>query len=318
MALNPARGRAVAGLSPGRLGRLRRREAWTGFFLISPWLVGLVVFTLGPLVASLYLSLTRYTLLTPPAFVGLANYEHLIHSHDFWLSLWVTTYYAVFAIPLDLAVALGMALLLNQNVRFRSFFRTVFYLPVILPPAAVAMLWNWILNPSYGIVNQILGFLRLPQPQWLVSPEWTVPAYILMSMWGVGTWMIILLAGLGEVPESLYEAARIDGAGVWPLFWKVTLPMISPVLLFNLVMGIVGSFSFFTQAYILGNGLGTGAGVNNAGLFYVLNIYFVGFTQLRMGYASALAWVLFLIIMALTLLVLKWSALWVYYGGERA
>jgi multiple sugar transport system permease protein len=298
--------------------KMKHREALLGYVYISPWLIGFFCLTLGPLLASLYFSFTQYNLLTPPKFIGAENYIHLLHDPDFWQSLYVTFYYAIFSVPLDLLVALILAILLNQKVRFMRWFRTIFYLPAVLPPVAVAILWNWILNPKYGILNRFLGLLHLPQPQWLVTPQWTVPSFIVMSIWGVGTWMITFLAGLQDVPASLYEAAIIDGASTWQKFWYVTLPLISPVLFFNLVMGVIAAFSYFTQAFVMGAGYGgQGAGVNNAGLFYVLNIYIQGFTELNMGYASALAWVLFLIVLLLTLLIFKSSALWVYYGGEK-
>ncbi len=295
--------------------RLRRRETAMGYFFISPWIIGLLVFMAGPLVASGYLSLTNYNLLTPPTFVGLQNYRTMLSDPNFWQALQVTFYYAVLSVPLDLMIALGMALLLNQRVRFMRWFRTIFYLPALLPPVAISVLWNWILNPQYGILNEALGFLGLPQPQWLLAPQWTVPAYVVMSIWGVGTWMVIFLAGLQNVPQQLYEAAVLDGAGIGRKFWNITLPMISPVLFFDLVMGIVGAFSYFTQAYVLGQGVGNGAGVSNAGLFYSLYLYQKGFSELQMGYASALGWVLCFIVLMMSLLVFKSSALWVYYGG---
>ncbi len=294
---------------------LRRHETAMGYFFISPWLIGLLVFMAGPLIASGYLSLTDYNLLTPPTFVGLQNYRTMLSDPNFWQALQVTFYYAVLSVPLDLIIALAMALLLNQRVRFMRWFRTFFYLPALLPPVAISVLWNWILNPQYGILNEALGFLGLPQPQWLLAPQWTVPAYVVMSIWGVGTWMVIFLAGLQNVPQQLYEAAVLDGAGVGRKFWNITLPMISPVLFFDLVMGIVGAFSYFTQAYVLGQGIGSGAGVSNAGLFYSLYLYQKGFSELQMGYASALGWVLCFIVLMLSLLVFKSSALWVYYGG---
>ncbi|WAH39153.1 carbohydrate ABC transporter permease [Alicyclobacillus dauci] len=297
---------------------MKQKEALLGYAFISPWLIGFVVLTLGPLIASLYLGFTQYNLLSSPKLVGFENYVHIFHDHNFWQSLYVTFYYAIFSVPLDLIVALFLAMMLNQKVRFLRWFRTIYYLPAVLPPVAVAILWNWILNPQYGILNRFLGFLHLPQPQWLVTPQWTVPSFIVMSIWGVGTWMITFLAGLQDVPLSLYEAAVIDGASTWKKFWHVTLPMISPVLFFNLVMGIIGAFSYFTQAFVMGAGYGgQGAGISNSGLFYALNIYIQGFSNLNMGYACALAWVLFFIVLVLTLLVFKSSSLWVYYGGEK-
>ncbi|QQE81379.1 sugar ABC transporter permease [Alicyclobacillus sp. SO9] len=296
---------------------MKRKEALTGYLFISPWLIGFIVFVFGPLAASLYLSFTKYNLLRPPKFIGFGNYHHMIFSVDFWKSLEVTFYYAIVSVPLDLLVALVLAILLNQNVRLMRLFRTLFYLPAVLPPVAIAVLWNWILNPDYGFLNRALGFIGLPKPQWLVTPQWTVPAFIVMSIWSVGTAMVIMLAGLQDVPQTLYEAVVIDGASTWQKFRYVTLPMISPVLFFNLVMGIIGAFSYFTQAYVMGSSYGQGAGVNNAGLFYALNVYIQGFSNLHMGYASALAWVLFFIVFVLTMLVFRSSALWVYYGSEK-
>ncbi len=301
-----------------RVMRRPRRETAMGYLFISPWIIGFIVFVAGPLIASLIISMTDYNLLSSPQFIGLQNYAHMFGDANFWLSLQVTFYYALLAVPIDLIVALVLAIMLNQNVRFMPLFRTIFYLPALLPPVAISMLWIWILNPAYGILNTFLKTIGLPQPQWFLTPQTTVPGYVIMSIWGLGTWMVIFLAGLQNVPAELYEAAVLDGSGVWAKFWHVTLPMISPVLFFNLVMGIVGAFSFFTQAFVIGQGTGTGAGVSNSGLFYALYLYQKAFSELQMGYASALGWALFLIVMLLTLLVFRSSALWVYYGGESS
>ncbi len=298
--------------------RRPRRETTMGYLFISPWIIGFIVFVAGPLIASLIISMTNYNLLSPPQFIGLQNYAQMFADSNFWLSLQVTFYYALLAVPVDLIVALVLAIMLNQNVRFMPLFRTIFYLPALLPPVAISMLWIWILNPAYGILNTFLRTIGLPQPQWFLTPQTTVPGYVIMSVWGLGTWMVIFLAGLQNVPAELYEAAVLDGSGVWAKFWHVTLPMISPVLFFNLVMGIVGAFSFFTQAFVIGQGTGTGAGVSNSGLFYSLYLYQKAFSELQMGYASALGWALFLIVMLLSLLVFRSSALWVYYGGESS
>lgn len=306
--------------SYGTLNRLRRREAWTGLAFVSPGVIGLLVFAVGPFLASGLLSFTNYNLLEPPKFIGVANYILLFHDHRFYIALWVTFYYAIVSVPLDLAVALGLALLLNQRVRGLGIFRTIFYLPAVLPPVATAVLWNWILNPDFGILNAALHFFGIPKeslPQWLIAPEWTVPAYILMSLWGVGTAMIVSLAGLQDVPKSLIEAAILDGAGTWARFWHITLPMISPVLFYNVIQGIIGSFSYFTTPFILGQGVGSGSGTNDAGLFYALYVYQQAFSNLNLGYASALAWVMLFIILLLTLIIFRSSSIWVYYGGER-
>ncbi len=305
-------------LAAKKMPAFRRREIAMGYLFISPWMIGFLVFTSIPLVASIILSFTNYNVLSSPQFVGFANFAHMFTNNNFWQSLSVTFYYAVLSVPLDVIIAMLMALLLNQNVRFMPLFRTLFYLPALLPPVASAVLWNWILNPQYGILNEALGWLHLPQPQWLLTPQSTVPAYVIMSVWGVGTWMVIFLAGLQDVPQELYEAGMIDGVSVWAKFWHITLPMISPVIFFNLVMGIVGGFSYFTQAYVLGQNLGSGAGVENSGLFYSLYLYQKAFSELQMGYACALGWVMFFIVMLLSLVVFRSSALWVYYGGDKA
>lgn len=298
------------------ISALRRKEVILGYAFISPWIIGFILWVVGPLVASIFLSLSDYNLLSAPHFIGVQNYVQIIHDPDFWTSLTVTFYYAVLAVPIDLAVALLMALLLNQKVRFMPVFRTLFYLPALLPPVASSVLWSWILNPQYGILNNFLRTIGLPQPQWFLTPQTTVPGYVVMSVWGVGGTMVIFLAGLQNVPTELYEAAILDGSGVWKKFWHVTLPMISPVLFFNLVMGIVGSFSYFTQAFVIGAGGGSGAGVQNSGLFYALYLYQKAFSEIQMGYASALGWILFFIVLVLSLLVFRSSALWVYYGGD--
>lgn len=296
----------------------KRRNTILGYLFISPWIIGFTVWVAGPLIASIFLSLTNYNLLSSPQFIGVQNYTQIFQDADFWQSLKVTFYYAILSVPIDLAVALLMAMLLNQKVRAMPLFRTLFYLPALLPPVATSVLWSWILNPQYGILNNFLRTIGLPQPQWFLTPQTTVPGYVVMSVWGVGGSMVIFLAGLQNVPTDLYEASVIDGAGLWAKFKHITLPMISPVLFFNLVMGIVGSFSFFTQAFVIGQGGGSGAGVANSGLFYALYLYQKAFSELQMGYASALGWILFFIVLLLSLLVFRSSSLWVFYGGEES
>ena len=215
--------------------------------------------------------------------------------------------------PLGLALSLFLAGLLNTEVRGVRFFRTVYYLPSVMSGVAVALLWSWLFNPDFGLVNHLLGLVGINGPTWLASETWALPALIIMSLWGAGQSMLIFLAGLQGIPQQLYEAAEIDGAGGWSRFTHVTLPMLSPVILFNLIMGIIGSFQVFTQGYVMTNG-----GPNNATLFYVLNLYNQAFRNLRMGYASALAWILFFIILGMTLLVIRQSRERVYYEGEVA
>ncbi|NMB11476.1 MAG: sugar ABC transporter permease [Firmicutes bacterium] len=294
------------------LSRLRKKEAIEFYLFISPWIIGFLLFLGGPIVASAVLSFTDWNLLNPPSWVGVDNYLTIFTDDDmFWQSLKVTAIYTGASVPLGLMLSLLLALLLNTEVRGVRLFRTIYYLPSVMSGVAVALLWSWLFNPDFGLVNHLLGLFGIPGPTWLASETWALPAMIIMSLWGAGQSMLIFLAGLQGIPQQLYEAAEIDGASGWSRFVHVTLPMLSPVILFNLIMGIIGSFQVFTQGYIMTNG-----GPNNATLFYVLNLYNQAFRNLRMGYASALAWILFFIILGLTLLVIRESRERVYYEGE--
>jgi multiple sugar transport system permease protein len=296
--------------------RRQRREAVEGVLFASPWLIGFFVLTAGPMLASFLLSFTRWNGISPVGalrWIGGENYLQLLREdHSFAKALQNTAFYALFSVPLGMAVSLGLALLLNQRVRGLAFFRTVFYLPSVVSGVATAMLWLWLFNPSFGVVNWVLRQLHLPEPGWLSDESTAIWVFILMSVWSGGNAMLIYLAGLQSVPEHLYEAAALDGAGGFARFRHVTLPMLSPTLFFNLVMAIIASFQVFTSAYVMTEG-----GPNEATLFYVLYLYQKAFEQFQMGYASAMAWVLFAIVLALTLLVLRSSRVWVYYEGER-
>ncbi len=291
---------------------LRRRESLWGYVFISPWIIGFIVFTAGPMLASMILSLTHYNIAEPPTFVGLTNYVKLFtQDQKFWHALRVTMTFAFVAIPLNLAFGFIVAYLLNMKVPGVAFWRTIYYLPSVMPGVATALLWGLLFNPRVGVLNWILSLVGIKGPGWLASPQWALPALILMSLWGVGGGMIIYLAGLQGIPTSLYEAAQIDGANRLQQLLKITLPLMSPVIFYNLVTGIIGTFQYFTDAYVL-----TGGGPVDATLFYNLYLYKQAFTYRNMGYASALAWVLFLIVLAFTLLVFRSSDLWVYYEGE--
>jgi multiple sugar transport system permease protein len=283
------------------------RRSLTGIGFVLPWLIGLATFTLYPVIASLYYSFCDYSVLESPVWIGGDNYARLIHDRNFWISLENTLIYAGFSIPVGMVVALCLALLLNCRVGGTAVFRTIFYLPSIVPVIASSMLWLWILNPSYGLINQTIGpichLFGTNPPGWLADPAWAKPALILMSAWGVGNSMIIYLAGLQDVPEALYEAAEIDGASKWQQFWHVTLPMLMPVVYFNLVMGIIGALQTFTQIFVMTGG--TDGAPAQSTLMYAPYLFATAFFDLRMGYASALAWVLFCIIAALTLLATK-------------
>jgi multiple sugar transport system permease protein len=277
------------------------------------------VFTLVPTLVSIAMSFTQWDGITPLSqlhWVGADNYRQLADDPLFHKALQNTTWYVLWAVPLGTLNALCLALLLNQEVKGQAVFRTLFYLPSVVSGVATSMMWLWLFNPSFGPINFALMKLGMPQdrlPGWLTDPQWAMTAFIFMSLWGVGNAMLIYLAGLQGVPVHLYEAADLDGATAWLRFRHVTLPLLTPTLLFNLVMGIIGSFQTFTQAFVMTNG-----GPNNATLFYVLYLYQKAFQQFKMGYASAMAWILFLIIMTLTLGLLRSSKRWVYYEGERA
>ncbi|RXK56360.1 sugar ABC transporter permease [Oleiharenicola lentus] len=294
-----------------------RRQLRAGLGYTALWVVGLGVFTAYPVLASVYYSFCDYSVLTSPVWIGTENYQRLWHDDLFWRALRNTLYFAVFSVPLGAIVSLSLALLLNQDVRGRPFFRALFYLPSIVPAVASSMLWLWIFNGQYGLLNfvltPILGVVGLQPPIWLADPNWAKPALVMMSLWGVGNSMIIYLAGLQDVPKELYESAEIDGAGPWRKFWHITLPCISPVIYFNVLMGTIGALQVFTQAFIMSGGTDDGSPARST-LFYALYLFGQAFYQLRMGYASAMAWILFVIIVSLTWLATKLSARHVHYN----
>jgi multiple sugar transport system permease protein len=300
-------------LSTGSRFTLSRREAIAGYIFILPWLFGFMFLRLGPMLASLFLSFTQYDIISPPVFTGLANYVKMFTDDpSFWDALRVTLTYAIFAVPIGLALSLGIALLLNQNVPGIAFWRTVYYLPSVVSGVAVAMLWVWLFHSQFGLINITLRAIGIKGPAWLGDPDWALIALVIMSFWTIGGGMVINLAGLQGIPTELYEAASLDGANAWRRFWTVTLPLMSPVLFFNLIMGVIETFQYFTNAYVMTNG-----GPGRATLFYNLYLFQNAFRFYKMGYASALAWVMLLIILALTLVIFKSSPYWVYYEGLR-
>jgi len=288
------------------------KENIDGYLFILPWFIGCIIFSLGPIVISGFISLTKYEIITPMEFIGFDNYVKLIKDELFWKSLFNTLYYVGLSVPLRIILALLLAILLNQKVKGITFFRTAFYMPTMTAGVALALLWSWIFEPEFGVLNTILAKIGINGPSWLGSTRWAMPALVIMSLWHVGGPMIIFLAGLQSVPQQLYEAVEIDGGGSWDKFKTITIPMISPVIFFNLIMEIINSFQIFTNAYIM-----TGGGPANATLVYVLYLYNNAFQWLHMGYASALAWVFFIIIFSLVLLQMKLSSSWVYYEGRR-
>lgn len=295
-------------------GRVSRKENRAGYLFALPWLIGLVVFLIGPIVASVLLSFTNWNLISPARWVGLENYRDMIHSSDFWQSIKVTLFYASLSVPLYLVLGLSLAVLLNQRIRGMYVFRTVLFLPTVLSGVAVAVLWVSLLNPDLGVVNQVLRAIGVDDPpRWLLSPTWAVPAIVLMGVWGIGGGAIIYLAGLQNIPPALYQAARVDGASAWQTFRYITLPLLTPTLLFTLLIGLIEAFQVFDTAFVLG---GSRGGTRGSLLFYVLNLWNEGFRNGRFGYASALAWVLVIVAAIVILLVFKTSSRWVYYESE--
>ncbi len=292
----------------------------TGLLFVAPWCLGFLIFTAGPMVASLMLSFTSWTMLSPPSWVGFENFERLFGDDPLlYRSLWNTVFYVILSVPLSTCLALGLALLLDQKVKGMSIFRTIFFLPSVTNVVAVSILWLWIFNPEFGLLNTALRAIGIEGPLWLQSETWAKPALVLMSLWGVGGSMIIFLAALQGVPQELHEAAQLDGAGAARRFFHVTLPMISPALFFSLIMGLIGGFQVFTQAFVMTGTAqpGSEGGPNNATLFMVLYLYKKAFMDFKMGYASALAWILFFIILVLTLIQRKFGQRWVHYeAGE--
>jgi multiple sugar transport system permease protein len=308
-------------------GKLARREARWFWIFISPWAIGFILFRGIPIIAAMALSFTKYNVASPPQFVGLQNYIDLFSDQIFYKSLKVSVYYTAFAVPLGILFALALAMLLNQKVPFLGVYRTLYYMPsLVVGSVSVAFLFQLLLNPTFGVVNYLIARLLGPSgviplgitgPKWFFDPNWVVPSFVLLSLWGFGGAMLIYLAGLQGVPTQLYEAARIDGANGWQRFRNVTLPMISPVILFTFITGIIASFQVFTPAYIISNGEG---GPAYSSMFYVLYLYLNAFRRYRFGYASAQAWILFIVILVLTILALRASRRAVYYespGDEK-
>jgi multiple sugar transport system permease protein len=290
---------------------LQRREALEGYLWIAPWIIGFLIFSLGPILVSLYLSFTRYRIGGDPVWIGFENYaEAFFRDRLFWPSLWRTAYFASGTVFLGTIMSLLAAMLLNTNLRGTTWFRALYYLPSLTPVVAMAILWGWLLQPQVGLVNYALHEVGIPGPGWLTNRNWAIPSLIMISLWASigGGRMIIFLAGLQGVPKELYESAEIDGAGLIRQFFHITIPMISPVILFNLILGVIGSFSVFALAYV-----GTNGGPNYATWFFMLHLYHNAFSYFQMGYASALAWIFFVLIFILSFIQIRLSRRWVYY-----
>lgn len=298
----------------GASSDLKTEHAIACYLFLSPWLLGLAIFWVGPILASLYFSFTTYDVLTPPEWVGLENYRQAFFGDNLvWPSLWRTLGYSLAVVPLGLVGSLALALLLNRGMAGRSVYRTLFYLPSLTPAVAAALLWQWLLNPTIGPVNTALEWIGIRGPGWLTSSSWAMPALIIMSLWGSlgSNRMLIFLAALQGLPETIVEAAEIDGAGAWAKFRHITLPWISPTVLFNLIIGVIAALKVFVSAFVA-----TAGGPTYATWFYALHIYNHAFKYMRMGYGSALAWIFVVILLVFTYAQLRISERWVYYAGS--
>lgn len=299
-----------------RMRPRERREALEGYLGISPWVIGFLLFTLGPILASLYFSLTQWNIVETPKWVGLANYVKLITDDPlFTKALQVTFSYVAMAVPLRLVVGLGLSLLLNLKIRGMDFYRTVFYLPAVLSGVAVALMWIWIMHPDMGVVNNLLSLVGIRGPKWFWDPSTALISVVIMQLWYVGGSAVIYLAGLQNIPPHLYEAAEMDGANRWARFWSITLPLLTPTLFLQLVTNLIDAFQVFTSVYIITQG-----GPLRATWMYMLYLYEQAFQEFNMGYASAMAWILTIIIVVLSIIVFRTSDRWVYYEdtGEKA
>ncbi|PYI51033.1 carbohydrate ABC transporter permease [Paenibacillus flagellatus] len=305
---------AYADSRTSRKTKFEKKLRLFGVLFALPWIAGLLLFHLYPLAASLYYSFTSYSILEPGQWVGLDNYRELLHDGTFRTSIYNTLYYTFLFVPLSIVFGVAIALVLNMKIRGQGVYRTLFFIPSLVPPVATTIIWLWLLNPQFGLVNYWLEQIGIPGPPWLGSEHWSKPSLILMSLWGIGQAIVIYLAGLQDVPQDYYDAAEVDGAGTLLRFRHITLPLITPVIFFNLIMGMIGALQNFALPYTLTNGKGTPA---NSMMFMVMYLYTNGFGYLKMGYASAMAWVLFLIVITLTAVLFATQRRWVFYQGKE-
>ncbi|MBO7742835.1 sugar ABC transporter permease [Paenibacillus sp. MWE-103] len=292
----------------------KRKMALYGLLFASPWIIGILVFSAYPLIMSIYYSFTTYSILDHGKWVGFGNYKELMSDSTFKISIYNTLYYTFISVPLNIAVGVGLALLLNTKIKGQGIYRTLFFIPSLVPAVATTIIWLWLLNPQFGLVNYWLEQIGIPGPPWLGDESWSKPSLILMSLWGVGQAIVIYLAGLQDIPQDYYEAADIDGANTVRKLRHITLPLMTPVIFFNLIMGVIGTMQNFVLPYTLTNGTGSPA---DSLMFYVMYLYQNAFLYLKMGYASAMAWILFLIVVVLTALIFISQKRWVHYQGKE-
>jgi multiple sugar transport system permease protein len=301
-----------------RLTRIQRRNLRWGLLFISPWLFGVIVFGIFPILYTFFLSLTRYSGILPPVFIGIANYQRMAADPLFLKSAYNTLYYTLLAVPIGVVVAMSLAMAMNRPVREVSAYRAIYYLPSILPVFAISFVFVVLLNPGYGLVNWVLSSVGLPSPNWLGDPAYTKLALVMIAQLGAGQFALVFLAGLRGVPKELYESAEIDGAGGWAKFRNITLPMMTPIILYDLIIGLSFGLQVFTSAYILTGGGRTAAGADNSLLTYVFYLYKQAFQFGQMGYAASMSVVMFIVSLGLAFAVFRWARGWVFYGGEEA
>jgi multiple sugar transport system permease protein len=306
------KGAAEAPAKRGKPHFEKKMTLW-GVLFASPWIIGLLMFHAYPLIMSVYYSFTSYSILEPGGWVGLDNYRQLMRDEIFWKSIYNTLYFTFIFVPLSIAVGVGLSLILNMKIRGQGIYRTLFFMPSLVPPVATTIIWLWLLNPQFGLVNYWLEQIGIAGPPWIGSEAWSKPSLILMSLWGVGQAIVIYLAGLQDIPQEYYDAADVDGANTWQRLRHITLPLLTPVIFFNLIMGTIGALQNFVLPFMLSNGQGTPA---NSMMFYVMYLYTNAFGYLKMGYASAMAWILFIIVVALTALIFWTQKRWVHYQGK--
>jgi multiple sugar transport system permease protein len=286
---------------------MNKKQSIAGFLFVSPWVLGLLVFTLVPMIAAAYISLTDWSIIGTANFIKFDNYIEIFHSEDFYHSLWVTVRYAIFAVPLTIITSLTISVFLSRNIKGVGIYRVIYYMPAIVSGVAVAIVFKWILDPNYGLLNSALAVIGVQGPDWLYDANWVLPSYLIMAVWGAGGGILTYMAALKDVPMSLYESAMIDGANAWQKVRYITIPMITPIIFYNLVIGIISAFRKFTDAYVLG-------GAGKEGDFIMVYVYDQAFSKYHMGYATALAWILFAIILILTLIVNITKKYWVVTG----
>ncbi|MDM5186769.1 sugar ABC transporter permease [Bacillus sp. DX4.1] len=288
----------------------KKKRISPGYFYIAPWFIGFILFNLIPMIMSMVMSFMDWPVIGEPRFVGFENFTNMFHDDNFLNSLLVTVRYAIIAVPIGMVASFTIALIMNSKIKGLSIYRTVYYLPAVVSGVAVGIIWRWILDPSNGLINNLLHIVGIQGPGWFTDPNWVLPSYIMISLWGAGAGMLTYLVALNEVPKDLYESASIQGANAMTRLLNITLPLMKPILYYNLIMGIIGAFKKFNDAYILG-------GAGNQGQFILLQIYDTAFKYFKMGYASAMSWVFLIIVLLITMLVLKFTDFWTYGSKQE-